>query len=115
MPYLGLEKRKYPRIERAFLVYYTPLSGPKEFDLTQAKNISLGGLLITTSRPLEKGLALSLKIRLPGNYYANPTARVIESYRVKPDAQFYNTRLQFSSMNDEERNAMSQTIESFSK
>lgn len=115
MLYSGPEKRKYPRLERAFLVYYTPLSGPQEFDLTQAKNISLGGLLITTSRPLEKGAGLSLKIRLPGNYYANPTARVIDSYRVNPGTQFYNTRLQFSSMKDEERNAMSQVIERFSK
>ena len=115
MLYLGQEKREYPRLAHAFLVYYSSVLGSEGFDLTQAKNISAGGLLITTSRLLEKGSGLSLKIRLPGNSYINPTAKVIDSYPSRLGASFYDSRLQFSSINEEDRNAISQVIESHSK
>jgi len=115
MTYAGPEKRQYPRVCHSFLAYYSPIDRSNELDLTQVKNISAGGLLFTTSRPFAKGESLSLKIRLPG--WGNPLlsiGRVIESYPVSQGAaQFYHTRLAFSSIDESDRQKMAEVLNNY--
>ena len=63
--YNGKERRRYPRINATFVVSYRPKKNSEGFDLVQSRNISQGGMLITTNRYFEKGMQLELIIRFP--------------------------------------------------
>jgi len=114
MAYLGAEKRKYPRINCHFLVYYHMLEGSNEIDLSQMKNVSVGGMLLTTSKPFEKGAKLALKIRLPG-VYVESAGRIIESYPLQKGIPIYETRLEFSDMGESDRQILEETLNNYLK
>jgi len=63
--YKGPERRKYPRVDATFVISYRPKEISGEYDLVQSKNISQGGMLITTNKYFEKGKQLELIIRFP--------------------------------------------------
>ncbi len=116
MEYAGSEKRKCPRVGCHFLVTYRSLAGNEEkSDTSQLKNISLGGMLFTTAESFGPGANLALKIRLPlAHNPIMPTGKVIESRQIVPGL-VYNTRLEFSSMNEYDRQILSETLGNYSK
>jgi len=63
--YKGPERRKYPRVDATFVVSYRIKEVPDSYDLVQTRNISQGGMLITTNQYFEKGTQLALTIRFP--------------------------------------------------
>jgi len=63
--YKGIERRKYSRVNATFVVSYKPKEIREGYDLVQTKNISQGGMLITTNRYFKKGTQLELTIRFP--------------------------------------------------
>lgn len=106
----GTEKRKYPRVNCRFTVAYHTLEDAAT-DLTQLKNMSIGGVLLTTSKPFEKGKKLILKIRLP----SQPTpvvlsGQVIES-RQMSKGLIYETRLQFQEIDSPSEQAINKTLD----
>lgn len=114
MAYAGPERRKYPRLNCHFLVYYRMLEGNDEIDLSQIKNVSLGGMLLTTSKPFEKRAKLALKIRLPG-VYIMPTGKVIESRQIGKVIPIYDTRLEFSDIGESDRQILGETLDNYLK
>ena len=110
MTYTGPERRKHPRISGRFIVSYRILDEIDNVDITQTKNVSLGGMLLTTNRPFDPGTKLALEIRLP--FDPNPiiiTGRVIDSYEVTRDL-IYDTRIEFLSVDERHKNIINQTI-----
>lgn len=104
------DKRKHPRVERRFIVSYRVLEENSGIDVTQTKNLSLGGMLLTTNRQFELGTSLALEIRLP--FDANPImliGKVVESREITKDL-IYDTRLEFLAIDERHRNAISQTV-----
>ena len=80
MAYPGAERRRHPRIAGRFIVSYRILDEADNVDISQTKNLSLGGMLLTTNRQFQVGTKLALEIRLP--FDPDPIvliARVIES------------------------------------
>ena len=63
--YKGKERRKYPRTEGTFIISYRILRKSDGFDLTRTKNVSQGGILLTTNRPFDKGTKLLMVIKFP--------------------------------------------------
>ena len=68
-PFGPTEKRKYPRIDKKVVLRVAP-QGEKEtvsphWTFVTSKNISVGGVLFTYDRPLDKGAVLSFKIHFP--------------------------------------------------
>jgi len=116
MEYAGLERRKYPRVNCHFLVIYRALtSNLEKSDTSQLKNISLGGMLFTTAESFEQGANFALKIRLPiAPNPIMPTGKVIESRQVV-SGLVYDTRLEFSSLNEDDRQILSQTLDNYLK
>ena len=111
MAFVGSEKRKHPRIKANFIVSYRVLEESDTIDTSQTKNLSLGGMLVTTNRPFEKGTSLALKIRLP--FDLNPievVGKVVESSEIVKDL-IYDTRIEFSSMDQRHHGVMSQTVD----
>jgi len=115
MEYAGVERRKDPRAEGRFVVSYRIAEEKNNVDMTQTKNISLGGMLLTTNRKFSIGEKLYLEIRLPLD--PDPimlTACVVESKEVVSNL-IYDTRLSFLTVDEKHRNIISRTVAHYLK
>jgi c-di-GMP-binding flagellar brake protein YcgR len=115
MIYSGPERRKHPRISGRFIVSYRILQEQDNVDVTQTKNISLGGMLLTTNRHFDKGANLALEIRLP--FDPNPImliGKVVDSREISKDL-IYDTRLEFLAVDEKHRKVISQTVNYYLK
>ncbi|MDD4182713.1 MAG: PilZ domain-containing protein [Candidatus Omnitrophica bacterium] len=63
--YSGVERRRYPRANAAFLVSYKNMYSESDFNISQTVNISQGGLLLTTSELFPKGTTLKMLTFFP--------------------------------------------------
>jgi|GEM_PF-4237862 len=62
----GIEKRKYPRYEVKFLVKYKEADDSKpKWNVSQVKNLSLGGLAFISAEKYSQETTLVLKLQLP--------------------------------------------------
>lgn len=110
MAYEGTERRKHDRIRANFIVSYRVLDELDNTDITQTKNLGLGGMLLTTSRHFDPGMNLAIEIRLP--FERNPImmiGRVVESIEITRDL-IYDTRLQFLAIDENHRSIISKTV-----
>ena len=111
MAYTGPEKRRHPRAKGNFIVSYRVLEEEDNIDVTQTKDIGLGGMYLTTNRQFNPGTRLAVEIRLPFDPYPIIlTARVVESYEVSKDL-IYDTRLQFLSVDERHKNVINKTVD----
>lgn len=115
MSYTGSEKRKHPRVSSRFVVSYRILEEADHIDISQTKNISLGGLLLTTNRKFDAGIKLALEIRLPFDPYPIVLiGRVLESHEITKDL-IYDTRIEFLNIDDRHKNIVAQTVDYYLK
>jgi c-di-GMP-binding flagellar brake protein YcgR len=115
MSYTGPERRKYPRINARFIVSYRVLGEEDNVDLTQTKNISLGGMLLTTNRQFKVGTNIALEIRLP--FDPHPImiiGKVLESHEVTKNL-IYDTRLLFMAIDEKHKSIVKQTVDYYLK
>jgi hypothetical protein len=92
---IGRERRKYPRLNAQFVISYKIKQIPNNFDLSQTKNVSQGGVLLTTNRKFIPGTILTLTVKFPFvSQRINLTATVVDSQEVAKNL-LYNTRLCF--------------------
>lgn len=113
-PREGIERRKHPRISGRFMVSYRILD-ENNLDFTQSKNISLGGMLLTTNRSFSSGVCLAVEIRLP--FERDPimlVGRVVDSVEITRDL-IYDTRLEFLAVDEHHRRILNNTVEYYSK
>ncbi|MBU2102022.1 MAG: PilZ domain-containing protein [Candidatus Omnitrophota bacterium] len=99
--YGGSERRKFPRFSANFVVSYRVKEVPDGYDLSQTKNVSQGGILLTTNRKFEKGTLLAMSIRFP--FVAKRievTGEVVDSREVVRDL-IYETRINFRDLDTE--------------
>lgn len=110
MAYTGPERRKTPRINIHFIVSYRVFEEEDNIDISQAKNMGIGGMLLTTNRQFNPGIKLALEIRLP--FDPHPImliAKVLESHQVIKDL-IYDTRLEFLAVDENHKKVMNQTV-----
>lgn len=110
MSYTGHERRKHPRINNRFVVSYRLLEKQDHVEVSQTKNLSCGGILLTTNRKFEPGTHLALEIRLP--FDPNPIgiiAQVLESHEVTRDL-IYDTRLEFLKIDKRHHKVIADTV-----
>jgi c-di-GMP-binding flagellar brake protein YcgR len=115
MKYAGPERRKAPRIAGRFIVSYRVMEEADNVDITQTKNISLGGMLLTTNRYFEPGTQLALQIRLP--FDPDPMmliAKVKESHEITKNL-IYDTRLAFLAVDEKHRKIITETVNYYLK
>ena len=108
--YSGLEKRKYPRANGRFIVSYRVIPKNSNADISQTKNLSLGGMLLTTNCQFPTGTNLALEIRLP--FDPNPImiiANVVESKEITK-GMIYDTRLAFLAVDEKHRKIIGETV-----
>lgn len=110
MTYTGPERRRYPRVGGRFIVSYRILEDAENVDITQTKNIGLGGILLTTNRKFDPGTNLALEIRLP--FDPNPimiVGKVVNSQEITKNL-IYDTRLEFLAIDEKHRKIVTETI-----
>lgn len=115
MDYLGPERRKFTRVDARFIVSYRIFEEADNIDITQTKNVSLGGLLLTTNRQFAYGTNLALEIRLP--FDPDPiilAGVVIESSEVTKNL-IYDTRLSILNVDEKHKKAINKTIDYYLK
>ena len=111
MVYNGPERRKHPRINGRFIVSYRILDDAENLDITQTKNICLGGMLLTTNVMFGKGTHIAVEIRLP--FENNPIlliGKVIESTEITKDL-IYDTHLEFIAVDENHRSIINKTVD----
>jgi len=91
----GRERRRYPRLKANFIVSYRIKHIPKDYDLSQTKNVSQGGLLLTTNKKFTPGTQLALTIKFPFvPKQVDVLGTVVDSKEIIKD-MIYETRLFF--------------------
>ncbi len=111
MEYKGPERRKHPRIKGRFIVSYRIMEEVDNVDITQTKNIGLGGMLLTTNMRFERGTPLAVEIRLP--FEKNPImliGKVVESVEITKEL-IYDTRLEYIAIDENHRSIINKTID----
>jgi len=114
-PYSGSERRIHLRIDRNFVVSYRIYGEPNDIDVSQTKNFSEGGMLLTTNRSFDSGTILAIEIRLP--LISQPIrllGKILDSKEIARNL-IYETRLVFTYMDDQSRNFIKNTVNYFSK
>ncbi|MEW6170625.1 MAG: PilZ domain-containing protein [Candidatus Omnitrophota bacterium] len=110
MSYPGVERRKHPRVNGRFVVSYRVYEEIDNIDISQTKNVSLGGMLLTTNRKFHPGTLLAIEIRLPFvSEKIHLIAKVLESKEIIKDL-IYDTRLNFIEFNDVCKKALDETV-----
>jgi hypothetical protein len=61
------ERRKAVRIGKHIVVQYQEFGNPEHWDITEIKNFSEVGMLITTEKSCEPNTMLRFRIKLPSN------------------------------------------------
>ncbi len=115
MAYSGPERRLFPRINGRFIVSYRIVEESDNVDITQTKNISLGGMLLTTNRQFDSGIHLAIEIRLP--FDPHPimlVAKVLESREITKNL-IYDTRLMFLSVDERHKKVIQETVDYYLK
>ncbi len=108
--YIGPEKRKYPRANGRFIVSYRVIPNNSDADISQTKNLSLGGMLLTTNCQFPIGTNLALQIRLP--FDPDPImiiAKVLDSKEIT-NGVIYDTRLVFLAIDEKHRKVIGETV-----
>jgi hypothetical protein len=108
--YEGVERRKFPRAKGRFIVSYRVIPSSAGSDISQSKNLSLGGMLLTTNCLFSVGTNLALEIRLP--FDPNPImifAKVLESKEITKNI-IYDTRLIFLAIDEKHRGIIQETV-----
>ncbi|MCU0650975.1 MAG: PilZ domain-containing protein [Candidatus Omnitrophica bacterium] len=106
------DKRKNMRADVHFVVAYGRKYNDDlvDRDVSQTRNISEGGMLMTTSRPFEPMTSLSLNVKLPVYHDSvQVNARVLESRQVHSNLVYF-TRLEFTKIDEDKRKAIEQTV-----
>lgn len=93
--YSGKERRKHARLPINFVISYKMVDSDISADLSQTKDVSQGGMLLTTNTRFESGTQLVMTIRFPFiTKKIEVVAEVVDSKTVVKNL-IYNTRIKF--------------------
>lgn len=94
-------RRKFQRINKQFILTYFHIQDPEnQYEITQLKNISEGGMCFVASRPSELNTQIGIKLKTP--YLSDTTyfeGTVLGSHE-KISNLVYEIRTEFSPLNE---------------
>ena len=110
------ERRHYIRISKSFILSYFEISKPEhKYEITQLKNISLGGMCFISTRSFDADTKLGIELKTPylaGTTYLEGT--VLGSHE-KMKNKIYETRMRFEELDTEAKVLLEKLIEFFTK
>ncbi len=94
------ERRAHRRTETNLVVSYRSKGIGSSYDISQSKNLSQGGMLLTTNRAFTGGALLTMTLRLPHMPDAiEVLGKVVMSKEIVRDL-IYDTHVQFARLDD---------------
>ena len=110
------ERRRYERLQKKFVITYHPADEPEvSYDISQIKNISLGGMCFVATRTYAPGTKLAIALQTPFIWdRLSLPAEVLESKEMAKDL-IYETRVAFAALDDNAKHYLGKTIEVFMK
>ena len=115
MEYTGPERRRFPRVERRFIISYQAIEKADSLARSQTRNISLAGLLFTAECHFPQGTKLALELRLPISIEPiEISGSVVESREIVPN-QIYDTHLSFLNIDTKDEEIIKRTVNFFLK
>ena len=111
-PDIVFERRRFVRVKGNFVVSYKDITTKEaKTDVSQTKDISVGGLLFTSQEKFALGTILSLKLRLPDSYdYINVKVEVVASKQLVKDV-LYDIRAKFVKIGDVQKDYIRKMID----
>ena len=110
------ERRRYIRIEKHFIISYYEKNDPHlKHNISQLKNISMGGMCFVSDQKFARGIQLGIQVKTP--YLAdmiNIEGTVLEPHEKVP-GMIYETRLSFDALSAEAEFVLKKIVETFSK
>ena len=110
----NMERRRHKRIKRSFILTYFDKANPtQKFEITQLKNISLGGMCFITGKQFSPPAKMRIELKTP--FLSDTTfleGSVLESHE-KVKGMIYETRLEFDPLSTEAEFLLSKIIELF--
>ena len=94
------DQRKHPRRDASIVVSYCPRHPAAIYDITHTRNISQGGMMLTTATPFAPRDLLAIVARLAFSglpQVVQGTAAAVESREIIPNL-LYDTRVRFVDM-----------------
>ena len=108
------EKRRHKRLNKNFIMTYYEKSKPNEkYEMTQLKNISMGGMCFVTTQEFKPGTVVCIDLHTP--YLSDAThleGAVLQSHE-KVKGILYETRIQLSFLDVQAEYLMAKLIEFF--
>ena len=108
------ERRRFKRIKKNFVLTYHVKETPEEkHEITQLKNISMGGMCFVTTKGYEPSTEVEIELKTP--YLTDTTfieGVVLESHEKVKD-MIYETRLQFKFLNPQAEFLLTKLVELF--
>jgi c-di-GMP-binding flagellar brake protein YcgR len=108
------ERRQYLRIKKNFILTYFVKSDPvHKYEITQLKNISLGGMCFITTKPFAPQTDLGVDLKTP--YLSETThleGQVLESHE-KVKNMIYETRLKFNALTPQAEIILTRLVDFF--
>jgi len=116
MPENFEDRRKYTRLKKNFILNYFELGTPtKKYEVSQLRNISLGGICLITPHAFPTGTMLGFCIKTP--YLIEMTClegQVLGSHEKVKDI-IYETRVEFKNLSPDATAALNAIIGHFLK
>ncbi len=110
------DRRQHPRINKTFVLSYFDLKNPgQKHEITQLKNISVGGMCFITTHSVEPSTRIGVELKTP--YLASMTyleGNTLNSCE-KIKNMVYETRLQFDSLSEQSKALLDRIIKIFLK
>jgi len=115
-PKVILERRRFVRINANFVVSYIDVTPEvSKSNITQTKNIGLGGILVTTDRKIKAGTILKIKLMIPtAPTYVEVKVEVV-GCKEKVKDLIYEIRGRFVVLKDEDKDYVYKIVESYSR
>lgn len=107
--YKGPDRRVFPRTSTNFLVIYRIIE-TKEKDITLTRNVSLGGICLTTNRGFKEGTLIGIEIKMP--FLVQPilmVGKVVNVEEIVKDV-IYDTHIEFVELPEEHKQLLQQLI-----
>ncbi len=91
----ALDRRRHVRRKISLMVRYHPREVTTGYDITQTRDLSQGGMLVTTAMAFAKGARLTVRLTLPAPRPRVPaTVEAVDSREVVENL-IYETRVRF--------------------
>jgi len=108
------ERRRYKRINKNFIMTYFDVKNPShKFEITQLKNIGMGGMCFVTSKPYLPDTVLGVELKTPYISETTYLEGIVLASHEKVKNMLYETRMRFNKLDPQSEFLLAKVINFF--